>query len=73
MDRVILLALLGIPILVIIHVALFWQPIPSGDTMFWAATAGPRGENVRSQGHWRVSEPALRSPLVFRTSPEAGS
>jgi|HubBroStandDraft_5_1064220.scaffolds.fasta_scaffold1797034_1 hypothetical protein len=56
MDRFVLLALLGIPVLVIIHVALFGQPTPPGVAMVSATFSGG-GQNHRVlQGLWSPSE-----------------
>lgn len=70
MDRAVLLALLGIPILVIIHVALFWQPISSGGLM---ASNAQSPERVRLQGHWQTPEEALPANFVIERKMERGS
>jgi len=61
MDRAVLLALLAIPVLVIIHVALFWQPIPLGGEVF--STAYRDTGRVQLRGHWQV--PDQTSPSRF--------
>jgi hypothetical protein len=63
MDRAVLLALLGIPILVIIHIALFWQPMPLGGEMFW--TASRYVERFQLRGHWRSPESTLPSHFAI--------
>jgi hypothetical protein len=57
MDRAVLLAILGIPILVIIHVALFWQPVPWSGGVLWIASQDMERSQLR--GRWQSSEPAL--------------
>jgi hypothetical protein len=69
MDRVVLLALLGIPLLVIIHVALLAPRVLSGPAML---ADGNRGGPVL-QGHWQMPEPALPLHLVIKHFPEQGS
>jgi hypothetical protein len=69
MDRFILLALLGIPLLVILHVALFWDDIPTGAAMDWTATADDTG----LQGHWRSQDRPLPSQFVIRSTSKQGS
>jgi hypothetical protein len=72
MDRVVLLALLGIPILVIMHVALFWQSLPPGAVMFSAADGAP--ERPHLQGYWQAPERlSLPSRFVIRQTSEQGS
>jgi hypothetical protein len=53
MDRVILLALLGIPVLVIIHVALFAGQTPPGAPMISASFSVGSQEPSMLRGHWR--------------------
>jgi hypothetical protein len=53
MDRVILLALLGIPVLVVIHVALFERQTPPGVPMISASFSVGSQESSMLQGHWR--------------------
>jgi hypothetical protein len=50
MDRFVLLVLLTIPILVIIHVALIWQPAGAHSLIFW--TASQNEDRVQLQGRW---------------------
>jgi hypothetical protein len=69
MDRVVLLTLLGIPVLVIMHVALFAQPIPSVPTML---VDGERERPVL-QGHWQMSEPPGPVHLATKHLSEQGS
>lgn len=69
MDRTILLALLGIPVLVIIHIALFAQPIPWTSAMFWAAS----GDGTQLQGHWQSPEQTLPSHFAIERTTEQGS
>jgi hypothetical protein len=72
MDRVVLLALLGIPVLIIMHVALFWQGLPPGIAML--AVTGEALERPSLQGHWlapdRVELPAR---YVIKQTSERGS
>lgn len=72
MDRVVLLALLGIPILIVAHVALSAQEIPTGLTMLSAMVDGDRDRPVL-QGHWNMPEPAFPMHLVNKHIPEQGS
>jgi hypothetical protein len=72
MDRVVLLALLGIPILVIIHVALLAPELPSGPAMASAARQDDRELPVL-QGHWQQPEPGLPAQVAIKHSPERGS
>ena len=53
MDRVILLALLGIPVLVIIHVALFARQTPPGAPMISANFSVGGQQPPLLLGHWR--------------------
>ena len=69
MDRFLLLVLLGIPVLVILHVALFRDDIPSGAAMVW--TAAP--EDTGLQGHWRSRDLPLPSQFVIESTPKQGS
>jgi hypothetical protein len=48
MDRLVLLALLAVPILVVIHVALVWQPVRAHEVMF-----GTASQDARLQGRWQ--------------------
>jgi hypothetical protein len=68
MNRVALLALLGIPILVIIHVALFRQPIP-GVAKYWMVA----GDHLLLQGHWQSPEEGRPSYFVVEPMAERGS
>ena len=72
MDRVVLLALLGIPVLVVIHIALSAGEIPSGVAMLTAVVDGDRDRPVL-QGHWQMPEPAFPLHLVTKHLPEQGS
>lgn len=63
MDRAVLLALLGIPILVIIHVALFRQPIPWGGETFW--TVSQEADLRQLRGHWQSPEQTLPSHFAI--------
>jgi len=69
MDRVFLLALLGIPVLIIMHVALFAQPLPSGPDMLVDADR----ERPVLQGHWQMPESPGLMHLVIKHLPEQGS
>ncbi len=61
MDRAVLLVLLGIPILVVIHVAMFWQPIPWQGVVFWTASQ----DMERPQLHGRLQQPEQVFPAQF--------
>jgi hypothetical protein len=69
MDRVVLLALLGIPVLVIMHVALLAQSLPSGPEML---VDGDRERPVL-QGHWQMPESPGPMHLATKHLPEQGS
>jgi hypothetical protein len=76
MDRAVLLVILGIPILVIIHVALFWQPVPWNGGMLW--TASQDTERSQLRGHWQSSEQtlpfqAMPSRFVIEHTAQRGS
>ena len=66
MDRAVLLVLLGIPILVVLHIALFRQPIP-GQTAF------RNGEYAQLRGHWQMPQSALPSRFVIVQTDNKGS
>jgi hypothetical protein len=68
MDRVVLLALLGIPVLVIMHVALFAQPLPST-----SVHVEDDRDRPLLQGHWRIPEPPGSTHLVIKHLSEQGS
>jgi len=70
MDRAFLIALLGIPILVVLHIALFWQPIPWGGETFW--TAAQDGEHLQLRGNWQ-SEQTNSTRFVIEQVAERGS
>jgi hypothetical protein len=72
MDRVVLLALLGIPILIIIHVALFSPELPSGLAMASPASQLDRELPVL-QGHWQQPEPVGPARLAIKHTTERGS
>jgi hypothetical protein len=69
MHRIVLLALLGIPVLIVIHIALFWQGISLAEAMAGA----PDGNLERPylQGHWQTSD--LPSRFVINRISEQGS
>jgi hypothetical protein len=67
MHRVVLLALLGIPVLIIAQVALFSQPLPLGLTSMSVALDGGRERPVL-QGHWQIRESAFIKPVSQRGS-----
>ena len=69
MHRAVLLTLLAIPIVVIMHIALFWQPIPLGSEMFW--TASQDGSQLR--GYWQPRAQAVPSHFVIDRTSEKGS
>ena len=71
MDRAVLIALLAIPIVVIIHIALFWQPIPWQGEMYWATSRD--SDRPRLPGHWRSPEQALPSHFVLLHTSAQGS
>jgi len=66
MDRIILLALLGIPILIVIHVALFAQGLSSGIATAW----NPDGV-ASLHGYWSV--PDAQPRFVIDHISEKGS
>jgi hypothetical protein len=68
MDRVVLLALLGIPVLVIMHVALFASPLPSTSML-----VDEDRDRPVLQGTWRMPEPPGSMRLVIKHLPEQGS
>ena len=69
MHRAILLTLLAIPVLIIMHIALFWQPIPWGNQMFWTAS----GEGTQLRGYWQPAGQAVPTQFVIDRTPERGS
>jgi hypothetical protein len=72
MDRVVLLALLGIPVLVIMHVALFRQELPPGIAML--SISGGGQERPTLQGHWLAPERVdLPARYVIKQTSERGS
>jgi hypothetical protein len=71
MDRIVLLALLAIPILVVVHVALLGQPVRADGVRFWPAS---RNENrPQLQGYWQSPEQLLPTHFVVETTAEQGS
>jgi hypothetical protein len=58
MDRVILLALLGIPVLVVVHVALSLQNLAPGVSLF------SEQERPYLHGHWQPLEASMPSRFV---------
>ena len=72
MDRVILVALLCIPILVIMHVALFRQDLPPAVAML--SISGGSQERPTSQDPWLTPERAgLPGQFVIKQTSERGS
>jgi len=73
MDRVVLLGLLALPVLVILHVALFEQRLPPGAAVVWVDS--PDGYRDRSplQGHWRVPGKTSSPYFAIKTTQEQGS
>ncbi len=72
MDRVVLLALLGIPVLVIIHIALFWQQ-PPWDSRVIPASFSSLGQNHPAlRGTWRSPERAAPSHILTVVVPDQG-
>jgi hypothetical protein len=69
MHRAVLLTLLAIPILVIMHIALFWQPIPWGKEMLW--TASQDGTQLR--GNWQTPGQPVPARFVIDGIAERGS
>jgi hypothetical protein len=69
MHRAVLLTLLAIPILVIMHIALVWQPIPWGSGMFW--TTSQDGAHLR--GYWQSPERSVPSRFVTDRISKQGS
>jgi hypothetical protein len=70
-DRAILLALLGVPILVILHIALFRQPVPMRADEFWAAAWD--GDRIALQGHWQSPEQTVPPIFVVERTTQRGS
>jgi len=70
MDRALLIALLGIPILIVMHIALFWQPIPSGGEAFWTAQDG---ERFQLRGRWQPPDQTRPTRFVTERASEKGS
>ena len=68
MGRVALLALLGIPILIVIHVALFSQPLLGEGVTYHKVTA----DHMVLQGYWQSSE-QIPSYFVVECATERGS
>jgi len=73
MDRAILLVLLGIPLLIIMHVALFGQQLPSGSAMISASAQDSDRDRAPLQGHWIAPEQPVLSRFVIRHISEQGS
>jgi hypothetical protein len=71
MERFVLLGLLAIPILVVVHVALFWQPVGPHSVIFW--TTSQDEDRVQLQGHWQSSEQVLPMHYVVVQKTERGS
>jgi hypothetical protein len=72
MHRVILLALLGIPVLVIMHVALFSRDLSPAVAML--STPGAGQEHPSLQGYWLEPERAdTRARYVIKQTSERGS
>jgi hypothetical protein len=71
MDRMVLLALLAVPILVVIHVALFWQPIHADGVMPW--TASQHENHGQLQGYWQPPGQLLPAHFVVEHTAERGS
>jgi hypothetical protein len=69
MHRAILLTLLAIPILVIVHIALFWQSDPWGSELFWTASQ----DGARLRGYWQSPGQSARSHFVVDRTSEQGS
>jgi hypothetical protein len=69
MHRAVLLTLLAIPILVIMHIALFWQPIPWDSGTFWTASQ----DESQLRGHWQSPEQSAPTHFVLDRTSEQGS
>jgi hypothetical protein len=67
MDRLVLLALLGIPILVIVPAALFWQRLPSDMVLRWAGAPIGARERAAPRAH------SLPAHFDVEYTPEQGS
>jgi hypothetical protein len=70
MDRIVLLALLAVPLLIVIHVALF-RPIGADGVMFWPSA--PDDDRVQLQGYWQSPEQLLPAHFVVERTTERGS
>jgi len=71
MDRFVLLGLLALPVLIIMHVALFEQPLTASATTVWTDSPGaPRG-----LAYPQAALPERNSPSHFttKTTQEKGS
>ena len=69
MHRVLLLTLLAIPVLVIMHIALFWQPVPWANGTFSAATRN----GSQLHGCWQPPEHSTQSRFAIDTTANQGS
>jgi len=73
MDRAVLLALLGIPVLIILHIALSGQPLPLGVPMISSAFACGVQKHPCLQGHWQPAEAVIPTHYVAARMAERGS
>lgn len=69
MDRAVLIALLGIPVLIVIHIAVFWQPVPWSAAMAWTTAR----EGTQLQGYWQSSDETLPARFVVEHQTQRGS
>jgi hypothetical protein len=73
MDRVVLLGLLGIPLLVIAHIALVWHGSATRMSMIESTRTASNLEYVQSQGRARPAVQLLPSHFVIITPLAQGS
>jgi len=71
MGRALLLVLLGIPILVVIHIALFSQPFPRPGEMF--RTSSRDGDRPWPTGRWHASYHTVSTHFEVEYTADRGS
>ena len=69
MHRAVLLTLLAIPILVVMHIALFSQPIPWGGAILSTAVA----DGSQLHGYWQTPEASSQARYVLDRTTKQGS
>jgi hypothetical protein len=73
MDRVVLIALLGIPLLVIVDVALFSRPITPISAMSLINLPGLDRDRLHPDGRLQSPQAIVPSQIVIKPVPEQGS